>query len=108
MAPQVFDSLVDCESFALDRSSVTTIPATPTRGALCKLLVRVQPVEATVDGEHSVRGRIGKPPVRSFHWTMQQQRRPPRLGAWLIYQVLAVDHAIDESDSGGGAEPVMV
>ena len=104
----VFDCLVDCESFALDRSSITTIPGTPTRGALCKLLVHVQPVEAIVDGEHSVRGRIGKPPVRSFHWTMQKQRRPPRLGAWLIYQVVAVEHTVEQDDSGGGAEPGMV
>ena len=104
----VFDCLVDCESFSLDRSSVTTIPGTPTRGALCKLLVHVQPVEAIVNGEHSVRGRIGKPPARYFEWTMQQQRRPPRLGAWLIYQVVAVEHAVEQDDSGGGAEPGMV
>ena len=90
----VFDCLVNCESYEIDVDTLTNIPGTQTRGALCKLVVHVTPSEA-VATKHSVRGRIGKPPRRSFLWTMQQQRRPPRMGAWLIYQVLAIDHAIE-------------
>ena len=92
----VFDCMVDCESFELEMDTLSTIPGTPTRGAICKVVVRVTPREVTVDGPHSVRGRIGKPPERRFRWTMQQQRRPPRIGAWLIYEVLSMDHALDE------------
>ena len=94
----VFDCLVDCESWTLDRDTLTVIPGTPTRGALCKVVVKVTPREVTVDGPHSVRGRIGKPPDRAFMWTMQQQRRPPRIGAWLIYQLLSIDHALELTD----------
>ena len=94
----VFDCLVDCESWSLDRDTLTLIPGTPTRGALSKVIVNVIPREATVDGPHAVRGRIGKPPSRAFMWTMQQQRRPPRIGAWHIYQLVAVDHAIELTD----------
>ena len=91
----VYDCLVNCDDFYVDLDTLTHIPGTPTRGALCKVVVHVTPSEAVVDGPRSVRGRIGKPPSRSFLWTMQQQRRPPRIGAWLIYQVLAIDHAFE-------------
>ena len=91
----VFDCLVACDSFYLDEDTITEIPGTPTRGALCKVVVHVQPREAVVDGPHSVRGRIGRPPERAFLWTLQQQRRPPRIGAWLLYQVLAIDKALE-------------
>ena len=39
----VFDCLVDCESWTLDRDTLTVIPGTPTRGALCKVVVKVTP-----------------------------------------------------------------
>lgn len=89
----VYDSMVRCESFNVESDTVEMIPGTPTRGALAKVVVRVTPVQAILDGPHSVRGRVGKPRDRRFLWTMQQQRRPPRLGAWLIYQCLAIDKA---------------
>ena len=89
----VYDCMVRCESFEVEADTVEVIAGTPTRGALAKVVVRVTPVEAVVEGPHSVRGRVGKPRDRRFLWTMQQQRRPPRLGAWLIYQCLAVDKA---------------
>ena len=91
----VFDCMVDCESFRLAEDTLTVIDGTPTRGALCKVVVHVAPREAVVDGPHSVRGRIGRPPARAFLWTLQQQRRPPNIGAWRLYQVLAIDHALE-------------
>lgn len=89
----VFDCMVGCERFEIEADTVLLLPGTPTRGAMAKAVVLVAPTEAIVDGAHSVRGRIGAPPERRFLWTMQQQRRPPRVGAWLIYEVLAIDHA---------------
>ena len=73
----VFDCMVGCESFEVLTDSLSTIPATQTRGAMVRVRVRVAPTERVVDGPHSVRGRIGKPPERDFLWTIQQQRRPP-------------------------------
>lgn len=93
----VFDCLVNCEKFEVEASTVQVIPGTQTRGAMAKAIVAVTPCEAVVDDEHSVRGRIGKPPDRKFLWTLQQERRPPRIGAWLLYQVLAVDQAFQET-----------
>jgi len=30
---------------------------------------------------------------RQFLWTMQQERRPPRQGCWLIHEVMYVNNA---------------
>ena len=87
--------MVDCKSFHLNEETLTVIDGTLTRGALCKVVVQVSPREFVIDGPHSVRGRIGKPPMRAFLWTLQQQRRPPHIGAWRLYQVLAIDHALE-------------
>ena len=89
----MFDSLVGCESFAVDLETLTIIAGAPTRGALCKVLVNVTPALATVHTPSAA--GIGKPPTRRFRWTMQQQRRPLWLGAWLIYELHAMDHAIE-------------
>ena len=40
---------------------------------------------------------VREAPSRKFLWTLQQERRPPRQGAWLLYEVLAVDKAIEKT-----------
>lgn len=54
--------------------------ATPTRGAMATQMVIVT-------------SRTGA--TRAFLWTLQQERRPPLEGAWLVWQCLAKDMAIE-------------
>ena len=58
------------------------IPATQTRGALTTTMVTVQ----TNRGQE-----------RKFLWTLQQQRRPPDQGCWLVHECLYVENAIEQT-----------
>ena len=58
------------------------IPATQTRGALATTMVTVQ----TNRGQE-----------RKFLWTLQQQRRPPDQGCWLVHECLYVENAIEQT-----------
>ena len=70
--------------FETEEETISVIAATPTRGAICKMVVHV-------------RCRDGRPmPSRKFLWTLQQERRPPQVGCWLISSVLALDRALNE------------
>ena len=73
--------LANCEEFNIEEPNV--IAGTPTRGALCTMIVKVKCRDAI------------PMPSRRFLWTLQQERRPPLTGCWLIREVLAVDRAID-------------
>ena len=76
-ANPVFGSMID----ALGWQVVSTGPiiqGTKTRGAMQTVLVNVQPRK----GEE-----------RRFLWTLQQERRPPRQGCWLVYECLFVENA---------------
>ena len=73
--------LANCEEFNIEEPNV--IAGTPTRGALCTMIVKVKCRDAI------------PMPSRRFLWTLQQERRPPLAGCWLIREVLAVDRAID-------------
>lgn len=66
-----FSQLVDHESWSGQLGN--RIPATQTRGALTTTMVTVQ----TNRGQE-----------RKFLWTLQQQRRPPDQGCWLVYECL--------------------
>lgn len=73
----VFASMVN----ALDWSILSTgpiIPGTPTRGAMQTVLVNVKPEKGN---------------ERKFLWTLQQERRPPRQGCWLVYECIDVGNA---------------
>jgi len=77
------NGLTHCEWFETEEDTILTIAATPTRGAICKMVVHV-------------RCRDAVPlPSRKFLWTLQQERRPPLAGCWLITSVLAMDRALD-------------
>jgi hypothetical protein len=76
--------IVNCAWFETEEETISVIAATPTRGAICKMVVHV-------------RCRDGRPmPSRKFLWTLQQERRPPQVGCWLISSVLALDRALNE------------
>lgn len=76
--------LASCEWFTTEEDTIAVMAATPTRGAICKMLVRVRPLDGMPMAE------------RTFLWTLQQERRPPLAGCWLITQVLAMDRALNE------------
>jgi hypothetical protein len=76
--------MANCDWFDTEEESITTIAATQTRGAIVKMLV-------------AVRCRDGIPmPARTFLWALQQERRPPQAGCWLVASVLAVDKAYEQ------------
>ena len=75
-----FAQLVDHESWSGKLGN--RIPATQTRGALATTMVTVQ----TNRGQE-----------RKFLWTLQQQRRPPDQGCWLVHECLYVENAIEQT-----------
>ena len=75
-----FAQLVDHESWSGKLGN--RIPATQTRGALTTNMVTVQ----TNRGQE-----------RKFLWTLQQQRRPPDQGCWLVHECLYVENAIEQT-----------
>jgi hypothetical protein len=74
----VFQTMVNSDRW--DAAPVSIVgSATPTRGAMATQMVHVTSKEGM---------------RRSFLWTLQQERRPPNAGAWLVWQCLAKDMAI--------------
>ena len=78
------NGLANCDWWETEEESFTLIAATPTRGSICKCVVAVKCRDAIPMAE------------RRFLWTLQQERRPPQQGVWLIANVLAMDRAMDE------------
>lgn len=77
----IFGSMVN----ALDWQVVSTGPliqGTATRGAMQTVLVNVQPQQGA---------------QRRFLWTLQQERRPPRQGCWLVWECLSVENAFSHT-----------
>jgi hypothetical protein len=75
-----FQTLVNCRVWRAEPVNFIGGGATPTRGAMATQTVIVT-------------SRTGS--TRAFLWTLQQERRPPLAGAWLVWQCLAKDSAID-------------
>ena len=68
----------------------------PTRGALVSFPVQIfgAPVLALQHPSGMLRSGVAQePPVTDFVIRLEQQRRPPDLGCWLIYEILATRHA---------------
>lgn len=68
----------------------------PTRGALVSFPVQIfgAPVLALQHPSGMLRSGVAQePPVTDFVIRLEQQRRPPDLGCWLIYEILDVRHA---------------
>mmetsp|Transcript_20099 Transcript_20099/g.61920 ORF Transcript_20099/g.61920 Transcript_20099/m.61920 type:complete len:179 (-) Transcript_20099:3-539(-) len=76
-----FSQLIDHQSWS--GKVGTAIPASQTRGAMQTSMVTVV----------NSRGQ-----TRKFLWTMQQQRRPPRQGVWLVHECLNVDMAFAKTE----------
>jgi hypothetical protein len=80
----VFGFLVKCTDWKAI-SIGTEIPGTLTRGAMQTVLMdAIQPAESVKAGDDG---------ERRFLWTLQQERRPPRQGCWLVHEVLYVKNA---------------
>ena len=73
----VFGFLVKCIDWEIV-SIGPVIPGTPTRGAMQTILLDAKQED---DG------------ARRFLWTLQQERRPPRQGCWIIHEVIYVKNA---------------
>jgi hypothetical protein len=73
----VFGYLVNCDDWeALSIGPV--IQGTPTRGHMQTVLMAA---------------KKGAEERRTFLWTLQQERRPPLQGCWIIHEVLYVKNA---------------
>ena len=75
-----FASLVNHASW--DGAPGNRIAGSQTRGEMATTMVTV----ITADGA-----------TRKFLWTLQQERRPPLAGCWLVYECLAVDRAFTQT-----------
>lgn len=76
--------MANCDHFETDEDTFSVIAGTATRGAICKVVVHVQCRDAIPMAK------------RSFLWTLQQERRPPQAGCWLVTSVLAMDRALEQ------------
>jgi hypothetical protein len=77
----VFASMVDSEDWTVV-STGPVIAGTPTRGAMQTVLVHVSPSKGN---------------SRRFLWTLQQERRPPRAGCWLVYECIDTDQTFQQT-----------
>lgn len=80
-----FAKLVNARSFEILEE--TLIAGTPTRGDMASIIVAVDDWEsdgvADEYGEHE--------DARRFRWLLQQERRPPLEGCWLVREVISLD-----------------
>ena len=72
-----FGSMTSAKSYSV-LSVGAVIAGSATRGAMQTVLVRITPAKG---GD------------RTYLWTMQQERRPPRQGLWLVHECVFVENA---------------
>lgn len=72
-----FDAMVNLDSY--EREAMNILEGTPTRGALATQITHI----TTKNGQ-----------VRRYLWTLEQERRPPLQGCWLVRQCLYTENAI--------------
>lgn len=89
-ANPTFGALLYCESWKV-LSIGPIIAGTPTRGAMQTVLIEVQSASSP-SSTSSATASASKAPKR-FLWTLQQERRPPRQGCWLVHEVLFTKNA---------------
>jgi hypothetical protein len=103
----VFGFLTDASSYSI-LSVGPIIPSTLNRGAMQTVLMeacqtRFTKTEtpsprATVEpsaAPSSSNGPTNQPERKRFLWTLQQERRPPLQGCWMIHEVIYVRNAIN-------------
>jgi hypothetical protein len=73
------------------------IAGTPTRGAMQTVLIEVQPATtaSSIVSSSNNNNHVQQPPKapQRFLWTLQQERRPPRQGFWLVHEVMFTKNA---------------
>ena len=95
------DAILRCSTFE-PRTEPTIIAGTPTRGALATAVVTV--VEER--GFRTSAGLERKPEDQGKHsedylFTLQQERRPPLTGCWMVKEMIMMKHhMIFAGDSG--------
>jgi hypothetical protein len=92
----VFQYLVHCDEYKIVRVG-PIITSTPTRGAMQTCLIeaihKVQQQQSTDDENNNENSEITTSSSRKFLWTLQQERRPPNQGCWMVHEVLFVNNA---------------
>jgi hypothetical protein len=90
----VFSFLVQCADWNIV-SVGPIIQGTPTRGSMQTILMdaipRSNPQQHEVSKERQQQQQSKD--ARRFLWTLQQERRPPRQGCWVIHEVMYVKNA---------------
>ena len=76
-----FQSMVNHQGWVSER--ISEVAGGPTRGAMFTIMVTVSPK--------------GDAEERHFLWTLQQQRRPPNSGCWLVYECLFTKNAFEQT-----------
>lgn len=79
----------------IELGNATLTPGTMTRGALASFPVLVFGADA-LGIQHSsgfIRQEFGDPPQTNMVIRLEQQRRPPLQGCWLVKEVLDIRHA---------------
>ena len=79
-----FQSMIGCDKWTI-LSTGPLIEGTNTRGPMQTFLVQITPANKEDNAYFKVDGVVKK---RTFLWTLQRERRPPRANCWLIHEVL--------------------
>ena len=82
----------------LDWGEATLTPAhPPLRGALYSVTVTVKgaPILSVRYQSGLDRPGVGRPPTTQMIVRLEEQRRPPHQGCWLVQEILDVNHAFD-------------
>jgi hypothetical protein len=81
----VFQYLVLCNDYNILRVG-PIIEGTQTRGAMQTCLMSAIHTQSNNENESNSSSR-------QFLWTLQQERRPPKQGCWMVHEVLFVNNA---------------
>ena len=85
-----FSCIVNCRDFEVSLPRIT--PGTQTRGPMATVMVQVRGWQDDGSEEEGQRVR----------WTLEEQRRPPLSGCWMVREVIAMqDWFLFNGDTGG-------
>ena len=96
-------ALLGCDSFELTQPP-TVIPGTQTRGALATQIVLVREARGFryKSGHERPAEQVGTLHEENYLFTLEQQRRPPLAGCWMVKELLPMrHHMMFAGDSGG-------
>jgi len=91
-----FDYLINCESWKI-LSVGPAIEGTQHRGSMQTVLMTARTEKQTesenTKDETKASRKADDDGGRRFLWTLQQERRPPRQGCWMVHEVLYTKNA---------------